>query len=102
MVRWNCHVGTRIDSDASGGYETVTETSYLIDPNNHTGYAQVIEQRRDDNGDGAPENVRSYVIGLDGFLRPHESGSLSTAMFVDAPQVPSRSTNVGVLLSSSS
>lgn len=76
-----------IDNGADGSIDTTTEyayddngikvsmtvdgtttTLYLTDHNNHTGYAQTIEEGVDDNGNGvldAAEVDKTYVIGHD-------------------------------------
>jgi RHS repeat-associated protein len=43
-------------------------TYYLVDANNHTGYAQVLEEKQDTSGDGIlqdTEVTKTYVIGQD-------------------------------------
>ena len=50
--------GNRVSKDVDG-----VTTYYLVDTNNLTGYAQVIEELRDNNG--SLEVFRSYTYGLD-------------------------------------
>jgi len=50
-----------VDDGDDGDFDTTTNTDYLIDSNNHTGYAQVIEEWDPDT----PNMDRSYVIGQD-------------------------------------
>ena len=56
-----------IDSDADGTYETATLTEYLNDPNNHTGYSQVLKTT-EYSIDGETRTITKeiyYTIGLD-------------------------------------
>ena len=55
-----------IDADASGTYETITHTQFLIDAQNFTGYSQVVEEIVTDD-DPSPNVLerRTYAIGLD-------------------------------------
>ena len=56
-----------IDSNADGVYDTATLTEYLNDPNNHTGYSQVLKTT-EYSIDGETRTVTKeiyYTIGLD-------------------------------------
>ncbi|MCC8190591.1 MAG: hypothetical protein LIP77_08160 [Planctomycetes bacterium] len=52
-----------IDADADGNLDATTDTTYLNDPQNHTGYSQVLEERRVENGQDV--KVTTYTIGHD-------------------------------------
>jgi RHS repeat-associated protein len=51
----------RVDTDSDGDFtdETPERTEYLVDHHNHTGYAQVLEERVDG------QLSKSYTLGLD-------------------------------------
>ncbi len=56
-----------VDSDADGTYDTATLTEYLNDPNNHTGYSQVLKTT-EYSIDGEIRTITKeiyYTIGLD-------------------------------------
>jgi RHS repeat-associated protein len=56
-------VGQTVDDNT-----TVEKTVYHVDPNNHTGYAQVLEEGADVDGDGrldVGEIETTYTLGLD-------------------------------------
>ncbi|HIQ22077.1 MAG TPA: RHS repeat-associated core domain-containing protein [Planctomycetes bacterium] len=76
----------QIDSDGDGTTDTTvdyeyndrgiricktldgTETLYLVEANNPTGYAQILEEKQDLNADGTIEHgevLKSYTLGLD-------------------------------------
>jgi len=65
--------GMRVEEDADG----VTK-KFLIDPNNPTGYAQVIEERWDDGSGG------------DAIAEAHQGGVFCTAEEVPNPAAPKR------------
>ena len=50
----------QLDTDDDGTVDSTTVTQFLIDANNHTGYAQVLEEK-----DGSGTVTKSYTIGHD-------------------------------------
>ena len=52
-----------IDANADGTLDVTSETNYLNDNQNHTGYSQVLEERRIENGKEV--KVTTYTIGHD-------------------------------------
>ena len=82
------------DTDDDGDYDVTTMTDYVIDANNHTGHAQVIEEW---DPSGTPAMERSYVIGHDviaqaddtnGVLYLLTDGHGSTRVLIDDAGTP--------------
>jgi RHS repeat-associated protein len=55
------HEKVEKDLDDAGGFDETTETDYVVDANNPTGYAQVLEERNALNGIVA----KTFTLGLD-------------------------------------
>ena len=79
--------GIRVTEQVEQG-ATTTKTTYLIDVNNHTGYAQVLEEGVDGNGDGdihdTDELKRVYTIGHDVIAQMDSAGQTQSGYTVDA------------------
>ncbi len=54
-----------IDADADGTFETATKTEYLNDPQNHTGYSQVLVETVTDAATGEVQKRVVYTLGHD-------------------------------------
>lgn len=54
-----------VDGEGDGTYETATKTEYLNDPQNHTGYSQVLQETVIDPATGEIQKRIIYTIGLD-------------------------------------
>ena len=70
----------RTDADADGIFDGQSDTSYLNEALNHTGYAQVLEERTVENG--RPVKVTTYTIGHD-VLSQFDSVNGYLALLVD-------------------
>ena len=55
----------QIDANADGTFETATKTEFLNDPDNPTGYSQVLRETTTDNATGQVQKVIDYTLGLD-------------------------------------
>ncbi|HMO86986.1 MAG TPA: hypothetical protein PKC18_18925 [Lacipirellulaceae bacterium] len=78
------HEGHRVrqTEQVSGG--PVTTTVYHVDPHNPTGYAQVLEEGVDANGDGtlqAAEIDRSYTLGHDVVAQAAANGTVDHFLY---------------------
>ena len=54
-----------IDADANGTYETATKSDCLNDPENHTGYSQVLAETTTDLATSQVQKRVEYTLGLD-------------------------------------
>jgi len=54
-----------VDADAQNGFETSTKTEYLNDPENPTGYSQVLKETVTDVASGEVQKTVVYTVGLD-------------------------------------
>lgn len=79
----------KVDTDDDGTVDTTTRTDYHVDKQNHTGYAQVLEEMNGATG----EILKSYTFGLDAIeeavaasqvRRLLKDGHGSTRQLVDA------------------
>jgi YD repeat-containing protein len=65
------HTGIRVsalhevDSNGDGAWDQRIQTDYLNDPENHTGYSQVLRETYSDAVTGAVQKRIDYTIGLD-------------------------------------
>jgi len=54
-----------VDADVDGQFETSTKTEYLNDPENPTGYSQVLKETVTDPANGQVQKTIVYTVGLD-------------------------------------
>jgi RHS repeat-associated protein len=85
--------GIRIEQTEQVNGDTVTRTIYHIDPNNHTGYAQVLEEKN------STDVIRTYTLGHDVLSQSEADGTVyvllydghgSTRLLVDGLSVVDR------------